>query len=125
VQPNLGFFSTFLGALHTHDTSGLIHFEAPLGSPNYHLMDFFLNAGISMDKNHVGRFIPPPGKKVTMVVTRGGKTSLSKGKYVTKGGTVFTTTKFGGFVPIGDARTGAGNPGNEFMTGDVVEIRVG
>jgi len=123
VQPNLGFFSTFLGALHTHDTSGLIHFEAPLGAPNYHLIDFFLNAGISMDKSHVGRFIPPPGKKVTMVVTRGASSTFVNGKWVTRGGTTFPSTKFGGFVPIGDAATGqVGSPPTH---GDIVEIRVG
>jgi hypothetical protein len=123
VQPNLGFFPTFLGALHTHDTTGLIHFEAPVGSPNYRMMDFFLNAGISMDKNHVGRFIPPPGKKVTMVVRRGAASAYINGKWVSSGGTTFSTTKFGSFVPIGDSRTGT--PGSPATHGDIVEIRVG
>jgi Ca2+-binding RTX toxin-like protein len=129
VMPDIGFFGPNgagdLSNLHTHDASGLIHYEAAAGSPSYSLLEFFRVWGISMDKNHVGRFIPPPGKKVTMVVTRGGKSSLVSGKYVTTGGTTFTSTKFGGFVPVGDNRTGAGGSGNEFMTGDVVEIRVG
>lgn len=123
VQPNIGFFTTFLGALHTHDLSGLIHYEAAFGSGSYSLIDFFRNAGISMDKNHVGRFLPPAGKKVTMVVTRGATSTFANGKWTTRGGTTFSTTKFGSFVPTGDAATG--QPGSPSTHGDVIEIRVG
>ncbi len=112
VQPDIGFWTpTDLSALHTHDTSGLIHYEAAAGSPSYQL-------------GHIGRFIPPAGKKVTMWVTRGASNTLSStGKWTTNGGSTFQTTKFGGFVPIGSASTGA--PGSPPMTGDIVEIRVG
>ena len=124
VQPNLGFYSTFLGALHTHDTTGIIHYEAPDGSPNYPLIDFFRSAGISMDSNHIGRFLPPAGKKVTMWYTRGASSTLSTtGKWTTSGGSTVQTTKFGGFVPVGSPTTGA--PGGPPLTGDVIEFRVG
>jgi Ca2+-binding RTX toxin-like protein len=103
VPANIGLLPPgFLALLHTHDTSGRIHFEA--GPPNtiYHLVDFFRIWGISLDSQHVGRFIPPAGKKVTMWVTRNGTTTQS--------------TKFGSFVPKGGVGT---------ADGDVIEIRVG
>lgn len=123
IPANIGYYRDFLAALHTHDTSGLIHYEAPLDSGNYPLFDFFVNAGISMDKYHVGRFIPPPGRKVTMVITRSAASSFVDGKWVTRGGTTLTSTKFGGFVPIGDAATG--QIGSGPTHGDIIEIRVG
>ncbi|HEV8291824.1 MAG TPA: calcium-binding protein [Tepidisphaeraceae bacterium] len=125
VQPNIGRFgSTDFRLLHTHDTTGEIHFEAGPPNTTYQLIDFFRLWGISMDKNHVGRFIPAAGKRVTMWVTRGASSLLSStGKWVTKGGNTFQTTKFGGFVPLGDAATGT--DGVHPTHGDIVEIRVG
>jgi hypothetical protein len=112
VQPNLGYFRNFLSALHTHDRptglpagANVIHYEAPPDSPNYSLTDFFRAAGISMDSKHIGRFVPPPGKKITMSFTRNGTTR--------------PTTKFGSFFPIGGPIPGDKN------TNDVIEIRVG
>src|SRR2546421_528056 len=44
VQPDIGFFGTNgpadLSNLHTHDTSGLIHYEAAAGSPAYKMLEF-------------------------------------------------------------------------------------
>ncbi|HEV8606374.1 MAG TPA: calcium-binding protein [Tepidisphaeraceae bacterium] len=103
VQPNIGRFgSVDFRFLHTHDTSGRIHFEAGPPNTSYRLIDFFRLWGISLDSQHVGRFIPPAGKKVTMWVTRNGATTQS--------------TKFGSFVPKGGGGT---------ADGDVIEIRVG
>ena len=127
VMPDIGFFGSSgaadLSNLHTHDATGRIHYEAAAGSPSYNMTEFFRVWGISMDKNHIGRFIPAPGKKVTMVVTRGASTTFVNGKATTRGGSTFQTTKFGGFVPVGSATTGD-DPAHP-MTGDIVEIRVG
>ena len=125
VQPNAGRFgATDFRLLHTHDTTGEIHFEAGPPNTTYQLIDFFRLWGISMDKSHVGRFVPPPGKKVTMWVTRGASSLLSStGKWVTRGGTTFPSTKFGGFIPLGDANTGT--DGVHPTHGDIIEIRVG
>jgi hypothetical protein len=103
VQPNLGFFApnNFAG-LHTHDTSGVIHYEAPPNAPSYRMDLFFKVVGISMDANHIGRFIPPAGKKMTMWITRRGETFQSKA--------------FGKFVPFGN---------EDPARADTVEIRVG
>ncbi len=107
VQPNAGRFgATDFRLLHTHDTTGVIHFEAPPSNTSYQLVDFFRIWGISMDSSHVGRFLPPAGKKVTMWVTRNGTTSQSKA--------------FGKFMPQGTGDPNPANPGN-----DVIEIRVG
>jgi hypothetical protein len=114
IHPNLGFFPTFLAALHTHERpadvplpagANVIHYEAPPEAGTYSLVEFFRAAGISMDANHIGRFIAPAGKKLTMTVTRRG--------------TSFKTTKFGGFVPVGGSVPGAKS------TNDTIEIRVG
>jgi hypothetical protein len=127
VMPDIGFFGpngpADLSNLHTHDASGLIHYEAAAGSPSYNLLEFFRVWGISMDKNHVGRFIPPPGKKVTMSVTRGAASVFSNGKWVSSGGSTFNTTQFGGFVPTGDAATGQGS--SPPTHADIIQIRVG
>ncbi len=123
VQPNMGRFGpSDFRLLHTHDTTGLIHFEAGPANTSYKLIDFFQIGGISMDANHIGRFLPA-GKKVTMWVTRGASSLLTSGKWVIRGGTTFQSTKFGGFVPVGDAATGT--DGVHPTHGDVIEIRVG
>ncbi|HEV8379879.1 MAG TPA: calcium-binding protein [Tepidisphaeraceae bacterium] len=124
VPANVGAMQPgFFALLHTHDTTGQIHFEAGPPNTTFMLQDFFRIWGISMDKNHVGRFIPPAGKKVTMFVRRGASTKLVNGKWVSSGGTTFQTTKFGAFVPIGDAATGQGT--SPPTHGDIIEIRVG
>jgi len=124
VPANTGLLQPgFFALLHTHDTTGEIHFEAGPPNTTFHLVDFFRIWGISMDKSHVGRFIPPPGKKVTMWFTRGASSILTNGKWVTRGGTTFPSTKFGGFVPVGDENTGT--DGVHPTRGDIIEIRVG
>lgn len=135
IQPNLGFFSLgfpsdtlpgFLSGLHTHDTTGEIHHEAPTGSSQtYELITFFENMGISMDKNHLGRLLPPPGKKMSMVVTRNARSTFSAGKWTTRGGTTFNTTAFGSFIVKGSGATGTSGQPGDILTGDIIQIRVG
>lgn len=127
VQANQGFFSPhFLSGLHTHDLSGEIHHEAPAGSPStYELITFFQNWGISMDKNHLGRLLPPPGKKMSMVITRSAQSTFSAGKWTTRGGTTFSSNQFGSFVVKGSAATGGSGQPGDILTGDIIQIRVG
>jgi hypothetical protein len=115
IVPNdLGHFAPkFLSGLHTHSRptkqqlplppgANLIHYEAPPNSPAYRLSEFFRVAGISFNSAHLGRFLPPAGKKMSLWITRGGRTFQSKA--------------FEKFVPSGH---------NFPQLGDIVEIRVG
>ncbi len=114
VPADLGHFSPKIFAgLHTHDRpspqqlplppgANIIHYEAPGNSPAYRLSEFFRTVGISFNSAHLGRFLPPAGKKMSLWITRNGRTFQSKA--------------FEKFVPIGN---------NFPQLGDLIEIRVG
>jgi Ca2+-binding RTX toxin-like protein len=111
VPANLGMFSfgpsmnDILSYLHTHDfdtkNGTRIHFE-PVSPSTYQLREFFHAAGISISSGHVGRSLPPAGKKVTLFVTRNGQTKRNK---------------------LLDRFRPNGGPGT--ADGDVMELRVG
>jgi hypothetical protein len=78
VHNGIGFFSSGVSALHTHDDTGKIHFESA-EQPDYALSEFFEIWGVSIGANHVGRHFSTAAKPVTFAVN--GQASALLGAY--------------------------------------------
>lgn len=94
VPANIGYIALpGLAGLHTHDTTGKIHFESAQANATYQLIEFFRQWGISMDSRHIGRNVAVAGKRLTMTVQHDtNNDQISDGPFV-------PNTEFGSYVP--------------------------
>jgi hypothetical protein len=59
IPANVGLVSNCMAEIHTHDTSGTVHVEAPIGDKQFYLRDFFTVYGQALER---------PGYAVSMRV---------------------------------------------------------
>jgi Ca2+-binding RTX toxin-like protein len=97
VPANIGYFALSApSGLHTHDTTGKIHFESSQTNATYQLIEFFRAWGISVDSHHIGRNVAVNGKQITMTVQHD-----TNGDHVSDG-PIIPNTEFGNYVPAND-----------------------
>lgn len=67
IPANLGIGSTFISAVHTHDTTGIVHVESP-DVRDFTLGQFFTQWGIKFDQSCVSTFCADEDSKLVVAV---------------------------------------------------------